>query len=99
MAAAPTIPEIKKTAEQKMAKSIEAFKTETHSKGWAHVAAMLLDRPQMVEFGRTTGAAAAGYVDEADLVRALRPGFADLLKPEYAHLAGQGVTLLQVVQA
>jgi ribosome recycling factor len=28
MAAAPTIPEIKKTAEQKMAKSVEAFKSE-----------------------------------------------------------------------
>ncbi len=28
MAAAPTIPEIKKTAEQKMGKSVEAFKTE-----------------------------------------------------------------------
>lgn len=78
---------------------IEAFETETHSKGWAHVAAMLLDRPQMVEFGRTRGAAAAGYMDEADLVRALRPGFAGLLKPGYAHLAGQGVTVLQVVQA
>ena len=77
---------------------LDCFKTGSDSPGWKHVAAMLMEEPQMVEFGRTGSATVAGYADEDALLQALRPDFADYVKPEYTKIAERGATVIQVVQ-
>jgi hypothetical protein len=77
---------------------LHCFRTGEESESWRHVAGMLLEQAQMVEFGRIGNASAAGYADEDALLKALRPDFAELLKPEYVKQADRGGTVIQVVQ-
>jgi hypothetical protein len=69
--------------------------------GWKrpneHVAQVLWETPLQVEFGQRGGPAATGYVDESALMNALRPDFADLLKPEYRNLATHAVNVVNIV--
>jgi hypothetical protein len=69
--------------------------------GWKrpneHVAQALWEKPLQVEFGRRDGPAATGYVDESALMNALRPDFAELLKPAYRNRATHAVNVVNIV--